>query len=165
MLGVCNHYCDRLDFPGDEGTSCTTVGGAKPDQPCVFPFTNNGVTYNGCTTDNDPDGRNWCSVATDDAGVHLKGSWGHCPQEGCPLDQEQEEEECTLHTGEVGACTPLALCAGFFPTQEDVDACSTPGEPCSPVQGNILPLSITLCYPRFSYFSLNQIYPLSLKHF
>ena len=114
---------------GDEAGPCITVGGNKAGQPCVFPFTNNGVTYSGCTTDDDPDSKLWCSVATDDAGNHLKGSWGHCPREGCPLDQQ----ECILHSGDQGACTPLALCgAGFFPTQEDVEACSTQGESMHP---------------------------------
>merc|ERR1712106_1318299 len=32
------------------GATCQTIGGAKAGLPCIFPFTNNGVTYTACTT-------------------------------------------------------------------------------------------------------------------
>ena len=56
---------------------CLTEGGAKFGLPCVFPFTNAGVTYTSCTT---AGGfvKPWCSTATDIFGNHVTGNWGDC---------------------------------------------------------------------------------------
>merc|ERR1711942_464954 len=56
---------------------CLTDGGAKVGLPCVFPFTNKGVTYTSCTTDGGFD-KPWCSTATDIFGNHVLGNWGDC---------------------------------------------------------------------------------------
>ena len=47
---------------------------------CVFPWKYQGILRNGCITQDDPDGRFWCSTKLDsdlehDAGV---GNWGYC---------------------------------------------------------------------------------------
>ena len=55
------------------------------DRPCVFPFTNDGVTYTACTTDNSDDGVPWCSTRVDSRGIHRLGNWGHCNAE-CPVE-------------------------------------------------------------------------------
>jgi len=59
------------------GGQCLTDGGAKVGVPCVFPFTNKGVTYTSCTTDGGFD-KPWCSTATDIFGNHVLGNWGDC---------------------------------------------------------------------------------------
>ena len=53
-------------------SGCATLQG----QPCVFPFTWQGVTYTSCTTAGgfDP----WCSTATDHSGAHVTGNYGDC---------------------------------------------------------------------------------------
>merc|ERR1719481_205289 len=56
------------------GGQCLTDGGAKVGVPCVFPFTNKGVTYTSCTTDGGFD-KPWCSTATDIFGNHVLGNW------------------------------------------------------------------------------------------
>lgn len=67
---------------------CSTVGtvGKGAGNACIFPFTYNSVTYNGCTTtDSVKFGSvNWCYVAVDDQGVGKLGSWGEC-EESCPM--------------------------------------------------------------------------------
>merc|ERR1719228_1847447 len=55
------------------GGQCLTDGGAKVGVPCVFPFTNKGVTYTTCTTDGGFD-KPWCSTATDIFGNHVLGN-------------------------------------------------------------------------------------------
>merc|ERR1719295_1165731 len=50
----------------EDENQCLTIGGKVTRQPCVFPFTYQDETYQGCTTVNDPDNKPWCSVATDD---------------------------------------------------------------------------------------------------
>ena len=55
------------------------------NQPCVFPFKFQEITYNNCTTaDNDPDDTNaWCSTKVDEFGNHVPRdfsgeNWGVC---------------------------------------------------------------------------------------
>ena len=43
---------------------------------CQFPFTYDGVTYNGCTPVDHHD--NWCSTSVDENGNHKYGKWGNC---------------------------------------------------------------------------------------
>ena len=70
---------------------CTTSGGPKSGYNCIFPFSNNGKVYGGCTCDlNSPDEKPWCSTKTDSDGVHIKGNWGYCNPTYCgDLDGRQ----------------------------------------------------------------------------
>eukprot|EP00091_Calanus_sinicus_P025353 TRINITY_DN962_c0_g1_i4.p1 TRINITY_DN962_c0_g1~~TRINITY_DN962_c0_g1_i4.p1 ORF type:complete len:203 (-),score=35.50 TRINITY_DN962_c0_g1_i4:2-610(-) len=61
--------------------SCTAESGPYADEPCVFPFRYNGVTYTSCTTQ-DKDNA-WCSTRTTVAGTHVPGYYGYCPS-SCP---------------------------------------------------------------------------------
>ena len=64
----------------EKSSTCKTVGGPSPNQPCVFPFKWNGKTYSSCPIDSDDTNETWCSVKTDSNGNHITGQglWGHC---------------------------------------------------------------------------------------
>jgi len=67
---------------------CVTVSGPSEGQSCVFPFTFQGVTYNGCADwvyGGENSGKTWCSTNTDQSGQHEDGAghWAICPQ-SCP---------------------------------------------------------------------------------
>ena len=48
---------------------CVTASDSKvPDTPCVFPFTHEGVLYEGCPTDPVNKTRRWCLTKTDENG-------------------------------------------------------------------------------------------------
>ena len=53
--------------------------------PCVFPFEWEGKTYEGCTEDDDSEGRPWCMTDNDD--LH----WGFCNGQ-CPPSPSNLEE-------------------------------------------------------------------------
>jgi len=59
---------------------CQTKSGPSPNQPCIFPFTWNGKTYNGCPIDPEDSSERWCSTKVDSNGNHItgQGNWGHC---------------------------------------------------------------------------------------
>ena len=72
--------------------------GCQTGDPCVLPFRYKNVTYDGCTTVEDPEDKLWCStkvgqhtplclyrVQVDSSGVHQRFSktWGHCAAH-CP---------------------------------------------------------------------------------
>merc|ERR1711868_215529 len=64
-------------------TTCTTSSGPAAGQPCVFPFTFSGVTYNSCADwiyGGQPSGTTWCSTKVDSSGVHVnnEGNYGFC---------------------------------------------------------------------------------------
>ena len=50
----------------------------------MFPFIFMNVTYDGCTTETDPDKKYWCSTLVDDNQIHEgggKGNFGYCPDD------------------------------------------------------------------------------------
>jgi len=49
---------------------------------CKFPFKFAGGLYYGCTSKTDPDGRVWCSTATDENDNHIgdQNLWGYCEE-------------------------------------------------------------------------------------
>ena len=46
----------------------------------MIPFIYKGKKYNGCTLQDDHQGKPWCSVRVDGDGKHIggQGLWGHC---------------------------------------------------------------------------------------
>jgi hypothetical protein len=62
---------------------------------CVFPFTFNGVTYNGCT--DFESSTFWCATKTLSNGVLTE--WGTCTDK-CKK-HVKEEKECTQSNGQV----------------------------------------------------------------
>jgi len=89
-------------------TDCLTVGGPDTASKCQFPFNYDGVTWSGCTTANDPDGKAWCSTRTDTQGDHVLGGghWGHCDL-SCAVG-------CTTQGGQSGVChSSPTTCVGL----------------------------------------------------
>merc|ERR1719367_1504495 len=72
----------------DEKKVCTTVSGAAPNLPCIFPFRFNGVTHTTCIWDmaHLTEHKAWCSTLVDDSGHHVggQGKWGNCGSD-CPI--------------------------------------------------------------------------------
>ena len=60
--------------------ACRTTGGGTTGALCVIPFIYKGKKYNGCTLQDDHQGKPWCSVRVDGDGKHIggQGLWGHC---------------------------------------------------------------------------------------
>lgn len=71
--------------------------------PCVFPFIFQGVQYDSCTTDGDPNSKPWCSTRTDNANKHLSGFWGHCQTETC--QEDDIPEPCLPKTNDGSMCS------------------------------------------------------------
>merc|ERR1711892_732510 len=87
--------------PTTGGAPCLTDGGAKVGLPCVFPFTNKGVTYTTCTTSGGFH-KPWCSTATDIFGNHVYGNFGDC-NAACPPEQSATTAApatCTTTSGQ-----------------------------------------------------------------
>ena len=53
--------------------------------PCALPFKFNGELRHACITEEDPDGKYWCSTKVDENLEHVPGGgfWGFC-QNSCP---------------------------------------------------------------------------------
>ncbi len=57
-----------------DGLGCSvTEAGSGQRKPCQFPFTIAGRTFTRCTTEFDPNGKNWCSTNVDSKGNHIAG--------------------------------------------------------------------------------------------
>jgi len=66
---------------------CLTTADSPADKssPCAIPFKYKGDLKDGCITEDDPDGRQWCSTKVDDNLKHIagQGNWGYCTP-SCP---------------------------------------------------------------------------------
>ena len=74
-------YCKTISLFQD--IQClTNSDGPQVNKPCLFPWQLEGKWYSGCTTDNDPDGKFWCSTKLDKQLQHIggEGNWGICRQ-------------------------------------------------------------------------------------
>ncbi len=82
---ICSLPSTKLYFFGQISNVGLGVDSPVRDVPCIFPFTNNGVTHRACTVENAPDGIPWCSTRVNDRGIHRNGNYGHC-NENCPVE-------------------------------------------------------------------------------
>ena len=77
---------DEYDEYADEDVCLTSEDSKDPNKECVFPFTFNNFTYNGCPTDptDETKTKRWCSTNVDETGNHVAGgdNWGYCTK-GC----------------------------------------------------------------------------------
>ena len=81
--GKPNTESQEYDYE-EESVCITSVDSSAPETECIFPFTFNNFTYNGCPTDPVDDSKRWCSTMTDENGIHVTGdgTWGYCTP-GC----------------------------------------------------------------------------------
>ena len=148
---------------------CTTTTGAA----CQLPFVYEGRQRWACITDNDPEGLAWCSTAVDEAGVHVKGSWGHCSPD-CPT----AGSPCTTGSGGSGECVAATACIGAGLEQLEAAAtnnnCPQPsGAPptvcCPPVDNKIVALPAAVPLPAADNLSdaeedsLNDIFEKAIQ--
>ena len=68
------------------GQKCTTTNDS-PDRnkPCIFPWKLNGKLRDGCTNEDDFEGRYWCATRTDNNLEIVDENWGYCPK-SCPFE-------------------------------------------------------------------------------
>lgn len=91
-LFLIYNLCHCLDV--DTGESCPydTVGGSKPNVQCEQRYFLSNRWVRGCTSQDDPDGKFWCSTLTDSRGKHVggQGEWGYCDERCLPPSAEDE---------------------------------------------------------------------------
>merc|ERR1711915_679116 len=86
--------------------TCTTQGGPKDNTDCVFPFRHMGVTYTSCAKTADKE-MAWCSTNTTEAGEHIEGHHGFCPQT-CPGAEENTPTTSTATTTTTTSTTTVS---------------------------------------------------------
>ena len=80
-------------LPIIDAQNCSvTVGGPKPNSPCIFPFVFAGKTHWSCTDLKDP-GKYWCSTKVNKEGEHIGGAsfWGYCDK-SCHGSSVEDQE-------------------------------------------------------------------------
>ena len=126
ILFKCLKFFFLKSHTGSAIKRCQTTnepGSKVKNSPCKFPFTNNGKKYDSCTTDNDPDGRFWCSTKVDQSGNHQKGNWGYCSRK-C-----YDEIKCQT-TNEPGVNVKNAPCKFPFTIgTQTFDTCTSESDP------------------------------------
>ena len=80
--GKWRHEVPNPDCESNKA-ECSTISGAAPYKPCIFPFKWKKTWHYYCIRDEDGA---WCSTAVDASGNHLggQGKWGNCGP-GCPM--------------------------------------------------------------------------------
>jgi len=83
---VIRQYVER------QGVCKTKDGPTAGGKACVFPFSFDGVTYNGCPSWPADASETWCSTKVDTAGNHVTGggNFGFCSAD-CPSNTESSE--------------------------------------------------------------------------
>ena len=87
LLGVCS---TTVDSP------------VNKNAPCIIPFKYKGILRKGCITEDDPDGRHWCSTKVDENLLHVRGNWGYC-RSTCPKETTSTTNTNTSTTREQSA--------------------------------------------------------------
>lgn len=127
---------DEYDEYADEGVCLTSKDSKAPEKECVFPFTFNNFTYNGCPTDptDETKTKRWCSTKVDETGNHITGgdNWGYCT-EGCSPEIFPDEFKLGSEAGEAAsdacdwtACNGLTLKINVFGKEETYGQCQFP---------------------------------------
>jgi len=136
------YYQSDKFYQSDQSSSCITSSGPAAGQPCVFPFTHNGITYNQCaywTHGGIHEGKRWCSTNTDRNGKHIngKGFYGFCPDTpGCGFTEQPAAEgsppETVSSVARIGissscvTCKRLQQCPPKKPCKSRRGGCNKP---------------------------------------
>ncbi|XP_048371843.1 72 kDa type IV collagenase [Sphaerodactylus townsendi] len=80
--GTTEDYDRDKKFGFCPETAMSTVGGNSEGEPCTFPFTFLGNTYDACTSSGRQDGKMWCSTTSN---YDDDRKWGFCPDQGYSL--------------------------------------------------------------------------------
>merc|ERR1712156_542116 len=117
----------------EEEICLTAKDSVDPEKECVFPFTHNNITYNGCPTDPDDETKRWCSTKTDENGVHVKESWGYCTKgykpEITPDDLTigtEADKDTQTDTCDFSACNGFTLKTTVFENEITFGQCQFP---------------------------------------
>jgi len=119
----------------EEDACLTSADSEDPEKECIFPFTFNNFTYNGCPTDPLDDTKRWCSTKTDENGVHITGdgTWGYCTL-GCKpeifpdelLIGSDAEKDTQTETCDFTACNGFTFKLDVFGQTETYGQCQYP---------------------------------------
>jgi len=126
---------DDDDYEEGEDVCLTSADGEEPEKECVFPFTYNNFTFNGCPTVHEDKTKRWCSVKTDENGVHITGdkTWGYCTS-GCRPEISRDElsivtnatDEVQTDTCDFTACNGFTLKLDVFDKVQTYGQCQYP---------------------------------------
>merc|ERR1711962_802202 len=113
----------------------TSADSEAPEAECVFPFTFNNFTYYGCPTDPVDETKRWCSIKTDENGVHVEGegTWGYCTV-GCKPEIFPDElligsdakKDVQTETCDFTACNGFTYKLDVFDKVETYGECQYP---------------------------------------
>jgi len=128
-----DEYADEY---ADEEVCLTSKDSKASEKECVFPFTFNNFTYNGCPTDptDETKTKRWCSTKVDETGKHIAGGddWGYCT-EGCTPEIFPDEFVLGSDAGEAAsdacdwtACNGFTLKINVFEKEETYGQCQHP---------------------------------------
>jgi len=124
------------DEYADEEVCLTTKDSPASEKECIFPFTFNNFTYNGCPLDptDETKTKRWCSTEVDETGNHVTGgdNYGYCTK-GCNPEIFPDEYELGSKAGEAAsdvcdwtACNGFTLKADVFGKKETYGQCQVP---------------------------------------
>ncbi|XP_036388935.1 matrix metalloproteinase-9 [Megalops cyprinoides] len=77
-----SNYDDDKKYGFCPNRDTTTIGGNSDGEPCHFPFTFLGKTYDSCTSEGRGDGKLWCATTKN---YDQDSKWGFCPDKGYSL--------------------------------------------------------------------------------
>jgi len=126
---------DDDDYEEGEDVCLTSADSEVPEIECVFPFTYNNFTFNGCPTSPSDKTKRWCSTKTDENGVHITGdkTWGYCTS-GCRPEISRDElsivtnatDEVQTDTCDFTACNGFTLKLDVFDKVQTYGQCQYP---------------------------------------
>merc|ERR1711970_1069364 len=127
--------------------SCTTESGPYSNEPCVFPFRYNGITYTSCTSQDRSAA--WCSTKTTLAGTHVPGFYGFCPSTCLAESQTNSCTPRTSYTVDCNTCVCGAdgqpVCSTTVCTSSTTTTSTTTSTTCTPGQVSTVDCNTCVC--------------------
>uniref|UniRef100_A0A8C5ERC0 72 kDa type IV collagenase n=1 Tax=Gouania willdenowi TaxID=441366 RepID=A0A8C5ERC0_GOUWI len=148
--GTTDDYDRDTQYGFCPETAMSTVGGNSDGNPCVFPFTFLGDTYESCTTSGRSDGKMWCATTKN---YDDDRKWGFCPDQGYSLFLVAAHEFGHAlgleHSQDPGALmAPIyTFTKDFRLSNDDIKGIQElygvpTGKPLPPTQGPVTPMDI-----------------------